>query len=109
MKTKTLLYASLAVVLLLILSSQWGCKEDNNDPEPDGSKYVWAVGAMDDQQYGTILFSPNAGDNWERQAEGIAALHNVYLSDVWAVDNKTVWAVPTHQGFNTHDCTGFWY
>lgn len=93
MKTRTLLYASLSATLLLILSIQLGCKEENNDPDPDIGKYVWAVGTPDNQQYGTILFSPNAGDNWERQAEGFAALKDVYLSDVWAVDDKTVWAV----------------
>lgn len=93
MKTKIVLYTSLGIILLAILLSQWGCKEENNEPEPDGSKYVWAVGALDDQQYGTILFSPNAGDNWERQAEGFAALHNVYLSDVWAINENIVWAV----------------
>ncbi len=40
-----------------------------------------------------ILYSPDLGNTWTRQGEGVAALQGVSFEDVWAIDQNTVWAV----------------
>ena len=91
MKTKFTFYVTISIILLCILTIQVGCKKDNNDPEK--KKYVWAVGSADSTNYALIYFSDNGGENWVRQGEGQDALKGVELTDVWAIDENTVWAI----------------
>jgi photosystem II stability/assembly factor-like uncharacterized protein len=95
MKTRNNLVTILSVGLLTLAIIPCGCRKKNSTPgtEPGSNKYAWAVGARDSTNYGTILFTRNGGDTWERQGEGSAALQDIDLLDVWAVDSNTVWAV----------------
>jgi len=89
---KKLFNFSILLIVFAILF-MGGCKKNNDNPER--KKYAWAVGARDSTSYGTILFSNDGGDTWVRQGEGSPALKNIDLSDVWAIDENTVWAVGT--------------
>jgi photosystem II stability/assembly factor-like uncharacterized protein len=80
-------------LLIFLLGVQTGCKKNDNNPDPIKKNYVWAVGTMDSTQHSLIYFSPDGGGTWTRQGEGADALKNMDLSDVWAVDENTVWAV----------------
>ena len=93
MKKKQAFYATISIVVLSILTIQFGCKNNNDDPEPARIIPVWAVGATDSTNYGTILYSSDGGENWVRQGDSTAALLGVSISDVWAVDENKVWAV----------------
>jgi len=93
MKTNKVFYVILACTILSFSVFQLGCKKDNDEPEPSNNNVVWAVGAADSTNYGTILFSADGGDNWNRQGEGYAGLSGVYLNDVWVVDENTAWVV----------------
>lgn len=95
MKTKPTFYLTISIILLCILAIQVGCKKDNDDPVK--KKYVWAVGHADSTNYALIYFSDNGGENWVRQGEGQAALKDINIYDVWAVDENTVWAVGGHE------------
>jgi len=50
---------------------------------------------VDSTGYGLILFSADGGENWVRQGKGSPSLLGVNVIDIWAVDDKTVWAVGT--------------
>ena len=39
-----------------------------------------------------ILFTPDAGETWQRQGEGSVALQGIDVSDIWAIDENNVWA-----------------
>jgi len=95
MKKKQAFYAAIIVVVLSILTIQFGCKSDNDDPIPERKTPVWAVGAADSTNYGTILYSTNEGIHWTRQGDSTPALLGVNVNDVWAVDENKVWAVGT--------------
>lgn len=85
-------YTTLFIILIVALSIQIGCKKEDNNP--DKLKYVWAVGNYDTTtNHALIYFSDNGGENWVRQGEGQAALKDININDVWAVDENTVWAV----------------
>ena len=69
------------------------CRKKNDNPvNPDNQveikKYAWAVGTHDSTGYGTILFSSDYGDNWERQGLGSLALQGIDITDIWAIDEK---------------------
>jgi photosystem II stability/assembly factor-like uncharacterized protein len=83
------------VAMATMMAIPYGCKKKNDqqDPVPDKKKYAWVVGVEDSTSYGMILFTPDGGDTWLRQGQGSAALKDASLSDVWAVDSNTVWAV----------------
>jgi len=88
MKTLTALITLLVLSILLVVSS---CKKD--DPQPvEKKKYAWATGAVDSTGYGTILFTPDAGETWDRQGVDNPAFEGVEFIDVWAIDENTVWA-----------------
>lgn len=91
MKKTAILFSISIISILIIISS---CKnKDNNDPIPaEKKKYAWVTGEPDSTGYGMILFTPDAGDTWERQGQGLAALQDVNVSDIWAVDENNVWA-----------------
>jgi photosystem II stability/assembly factor-like uncharacterized protein len=95
MKTKKLLDLIWMSVFVGMFVFPYGCKKSNNDNAPVTLKkeYAWAVGDRDSTNYGMILFSKDCGATWQRQGEGSAALLNADLTDVWAIDSLTVWAV----------------
>ncbi len=95
MKTKNRICLAISIVMLSILTIQFGCKNNNDDPEPARLIPVWAVGATDSTNYGTILYSSDGGENWVRQGDSSADLLGVNINDVWAVDENKVWAVGT--------------
>lgn len=96
MKIKNLLFTTISIILLCILSIQIGCKKDDNEPDPAQKKYIWAVGFADNTNYATLLFSGDGGDAWIRQGGDNEALKGVDLHDVWAIDENTVWAIGTN-------------
>ncbi len=91
MKTKTTYYLVILVIILSSLLVQISCKKDDSDPK--NKKHVWAVGSHDSTNFALIYFSENGGENWVRQGEGQDALKDIELTDVWAVDENTVWAI----------------
>lgn len=93
MKTKQSLFTLLAIIFFFLAAIQLGCNKDNDEPEPGTEQVVWAVGAADSTNYGTILFSSDGGDNWVRQGEGNQALSGNNLNDVWVVNENTAWVV----------------
>ncbi len=88
MKKLTALITLLVLTILLVISS---CKKDGSQPV-EKKKYAWATGAIDSTGYGTILFTPDAGETWVRQGVGNPAFESVGFVDVWAIDENTVWA-----------------
>jgi len=93
MKTKQSCLTLFTIILFFLAGIQIGCNKDNDEQEPGKEQVVWAAGAADSTNYGMILFSSDGGDNWVRQGEGNQALSGVNMSDVWVVDENTVWAV----------------
>ena len=93
MNRKTTFYSTITLVLLSILAIQFGCKKNDPEPAPIKNKYVWAVGFADSTNYALIYFSADGGETWIRQGEGQAALKEIDIMDVWAVDENTVWAI----------------
>lgn len=90
MKRLGFLFSVLMTMVTLIIS----CSKDNDNPQPVEKKpYAWVAGEKDSTGYGMILYSADSGETWVRQGQGIAALHDVDVSDIWAVDENNVWAV----------------
>ena len=84
----------ISVVMMAVLITISSCKTD--DPVPaEKKKYAWVTGAQDSTGYGMILFTPDAGETWERQGEDSDALKGINFSDIWAVDENSVWATGT--------------
>ncbi len=81
------------VIAILIVITGCSKKEDNNNPPVEKKKYAWVTGTQDSTGYGLILFSPDAGETWERQGQGQSALQGIDVQDIWAVDEDIVWAV----------------
>lgn len=92
MKTQNTTWLILVIAFLCISFIISGCKNDD-EPEPVQEKKVWAVGFADSTNYALIYFSADGGETWIRQGEGQAALKDIDIMDVWAVDENTVWAV----------------
>lgn len=90
MNTSKLVYIIISILLLSMILIQLGCNKNNDDPKILTN--VWAVGAADNTDYATILFSGD-GDNWIRQGESLEVLAGIDLNDVWALDENTVWVV----------------
>lgn len=82
----------LLMIMTIVMVFQ-GCHENNIIPIQIKKKYVWAVGEIDSTNHGTILFSNDGGATWTKQGTNCAALLGINLSDVWAVDENTVWVV----------------
>lgn len=92
MKKKILIYNTLSLLIISLISVQTGCN-NNNDPAPvEKKKYAWVTGSQDTTGYGMILFSPDAGETWERQGFGDPSFNGVDFKDIWAIDEHTVWA-----------------
>ncbi|MCX6250855.1 MAG: YCF48-related protein [Bacteroidetes bacterium] len=70
-----------------------GCKKKENPVPVERKKYAWVSGEMDSTGYGMILYSPDVGETWVRQGQGSAALKDINVRDIWAVDENNVWAV----------------
>ncbi len=89
MKKTAILFSISIISIIIIISS---CK-NNDDPDPaEKKKYAWVTGDTASTGYGTILFTPDAGDTWERQGDDLDALQGINVSDIWAVDENNVWA-----------------
>ena len=59
--------------------------------DPSETATGWVVGDLSDC-YGTILYTTDGGDTWERQGS-IGEIPNVDLGGVSAVDSNTAWVV----------------
>ena len=64
--------------------------------DPSETATGWVVGLPIDG-YGTILYTTDGGDTWERQGS-IGEIPNVDLSGVSAVDGNTAWVVGGKKG-----------
>ncbi len=91
MKTQKTIWLLLVGCIFGITIIFNGC--NNDDPEPETPKHVWAVGFADNTNYGMIMYSANGGETWIRQGGDSDVLQGINLSDVWAVDENTVWVV----------------
>lgn len=78
------------ITSILIISCS---KKKDNSVKAERKKYAWVAGEQDSTGYGMILYSADSGETWVRQGQGTAALKNIDVSDIWAVDANTVWAV----------------
>lgn len=95
MKTAKFIFAGLFLLNLCLFTS---CKEDddNNGKPAENKKYAWITGECDTSGYGLILFTPDGGKTWTRQGTSSAALHNIDLSGIWALDENNIWACGTN-------------
>jgi photosystem II stability/assembly factor-like uncharacterized protein len=81
-------------VLLIMTGIISSCsKKSNNSSPAERNKYAWVAGQVDSTGYGQIFFSADSGETWVRQGEGIAALKNIDVNDIWAVDENNIWAI----------------
>ena len=81
---------------VILFTLQLSCKKDNTYDNTPIEQYAWIVGHHDDSTgYGTILMTKDGGVTFERQGLGNNVLSGIDLYDVYAIDNKTVWAVGT--------------
>ena len=95
------------VVIIIIIS----CNKNEDDPVPtERKKYAWVSGNADSiGGYGMILFSADSGETWVRQGEGSAALQDINVGDIWAVDENNVWATAsTNAILRTNDGGQTW-
>lgn len=75
-------------LLVLFLFAITGCFIFN-----PGTHYVaWVVGDLDSSEKAMLLYSDDSGETWVRQGLDILP-EGKSLSDVQAIDDKTVWAV----------------
>lgn len=82
------------MAMIIVLLSMNGCKKKDDTSAPaERKKFAWVSGDQDSTGYGMIFFSADGGETFVRQGEGLPALQGVDVSDIWAVDEKTVWAV----------------
>jgi photosystem II stability/assembly factor-like uncharacterized protein len=79
----------MVMITCLIIS----CSKNEDNTVVVRKPYAWVAGERDSTGYGMILFSTDTGETWVRQGLGSAALQNIDVSDIWAVDENNVWAV----------------
>lgn len=100
---------SLSILIIFSLFYSSCKKDDDSDDNNTGGKYAWAVGNRDSTGYGVILFSPDYGETWTRQGQGLEGLDGIDIINVVATDNSTVWAVGTEGSiFKTTDAGQNW-
>jgi len=100
---------SLSILIIFSLSYSSCKKDDDSDDNNTGGIYAWAVGNRDSTGYGVILFSPDYGETWTRQGQGLEGLDGIDIINVVATDNSTVWAVGTEGSiFKTTDAGQNW-
>lgn len=92
MKRFGFLFSVIMIMMVIVFNS---CKKENNSVPPEREKCAWVAGTADSTGYGMILYSADGGENWVRQGEGTPSLQGVDITDIWAVDKQTVWAVGT--------------
>ena len=90
MKRLGFLFLVMMIMTCIIISCS---KKKDNSVSSERKKYAWVAGMKDSTGYGLILYSADSGETWVRQGEGTAALKDIDVSDIWAVDANTVWAV----------------
>lgn len=81
--------------LLIILAGLFlvNCKQSDPPEPPDQTKVVaWAVGAMDTNNVGVILYTDDAGETWRRQGD-TTMFRGVDINGIWAIDQQNAWIV----------------
>lgn len=73
----------LSIVFSIIIV--YGCSDDSVDPK-DEQKIGWVVGASEDN-YGTILYTTDGGQNWTRQGDK-ESIPDILLQGVKALDKN---------------------
>lgn len=69
------------------------CAKTTTPDTPENTRIIaWAVGAMDTNDVGVILFTEDAGETWERQGDTSMFL-GVDINNVWAIDQSNAWIV----------------
>ena len=81
----------LLLFVFAIATVVMACKKDKPIATSDKSKSAWIVGFADSTGYGTILYTPDGGQTFQRQAAGLACLKDVDLTDVWALTDQLIW------------------
>lgn len=81
----------LLLFVFAVATVAMACKKDKPIAPSDKSKSAWIVGFADSTGYGTILYTPDGGQTFQRQAAGLACLKDIDLTDVWAVDDNLIW------------------
>jgi len=88
-KPSTYLLLSIALVCCMVTS----CKKTTTPDTPENTKVVaWAVGAMDTNNIGVILYTDDAGETWKRQSDA-TMFQGVDINNVWAIDQQNAWIV----------------
>ncbi|MFO7881094.1 MAG: YCF48-related protein [Kosmotogaceae bacterium] len=82
---------SLIVVFALTLFSIFAVNGCIHISHPN-DYLAWVVGQTDNDGKAVLLFSEDSGNTWERQGEDILP-EGKPLNDIFAVNNKKVWAV----------------
>ena len=90
MKRFGFLFSVMVIMMAIVFNC---CKKEDNSVPAERKEYAWVAGCEDSTGYGLILFSADGGENWVRQAAGLPSLLGIKVLDIWAVDEKTVWAV----------------
>lgn len=82
-------------ILLTVLISSISCTSNNSlDPkEPSKKPFCWVVGQCDSTNFAPILFSEDGGVSWQRKGMKQIVLEGINLTDVWAVNENTIWAI----------------
>lgn len=83
----------IAIILFLLIAATLFVTSCKKDETPAASKHAWVVGNKDSTGYAMILYTSDGGINFTRQGLGQSALLNINLTDVWAVNETTAWAV----------------
>jgi photosystem II stability/assembly factor-like uncharacterized protein len=67
-------------------------KKTINDEPSDTSIIAWAVGEMDTNDVGMVLYTDDAGETWERQGDS-SLFGGIGFSGVYAIDRNNAWIV----------------
>ena len=94
METRKIIFIALAGVLSLLAIIPTACRKEHDRPG-EKEKYAWVTGKPDSTGYGTVLFTADAGETWERQGLGTPEFSGTDFLEVWAEDKDNVWVTGT--------------
>lgn len=84
---------SLIILMTLTGFVFTSCKKTTTPETPENNSVVaWAVGAMDTNNVGMILYTDDAGETWKRQGEA-TMFQGIEINNVWAIDQQNAWIV----------------
>lgn len=85
------------------------CKKTTDPDPPENTRVVaWAVGGMDTNNIGMILYTDDAGETWKRQGDS-AMFNGIDVINVWAIDQQNAWiACSGNKIFRTLDGGNTW-